>query len=170
MKVIDEKGRIFGVINLIDFLVIAFVILLIPMFYLSQKIFTTKQVIVKQHTVETEVKFVNIMPELASVIREGDVEMDSSVAVIGVLKKILVNKPSEILVLSPSNGKEVNFLVKVDPNSYQIRGLFELKCTKYNRVMYYNGNAVKIGSSIVFSTDLYSIAGVITSIKIKGKY
>lgn len=32
MKIIDEKGRLFGKINVIDFLVILFVVSLLPMF------------------------------------------------------------------------------------------------------------------------------------------
>ena len=39
MRIIDEKGRLFGKINVIDFLVILFLISLTPMFYYGYKIF-----------------------------------------------------------------------------------------------------------------------------------
>ena len=38
MKAIDDKGRIFGKINVIDFLVIVIVLVLIPGFYVGQKL------------------------------------------------------------------------------------------------------------------------------------
>lgn len=40
MKIIDEKGRLFGKINLIDFMVIVFFLCLTPMFWFGYKIFT----------------------------------------------------------------------------------------------------------------------------------
>lgn len=39
---IDEKGRLFGKINLIDFLVIVFLLALTPMFWFGYKIFTKR--------------------------------------------------------------------------------------------------------------------------------
>lgn len=39
MKIIDNKGRIFGKINIIDFGVLLFVLFLLPMFYFGGKIF-----------------------------------------------------------------------------------------------------------------------------------
>jgi len=38
MKIIDGKGRLFGKINIIDFLVIVAILVLIPGFYIGQKL------------------------------------------------------------------------------------------------------------------------------------
>jgi len=43
MKIIDEKGRLFRRINVIDFLVILFLLCLAPMFYFGYKIFNKRQ-------------------------------------------------------------------------------------------------------------------------------
>lgn len=42
MKIIDEKGRLFGKINLIDFLAVLFLLSLTPMFYFGYKIYSKK--------------------------------------------------------------------------------------------------------------------------------
>ena len=42
VKIIDDKGRLFGKINVIDFLALVFLIALIPMFYSGYKIFNHK--------------------------------------------------------------------------------------------------------------------------------
>ena len=38
MRIIDEKGRIFGKINIIDFLAVVFLLCLIPMFYFGFRV------------------------------------------------------------------------------------------------------------------------------------
>ena len=43
MRIIDDKGRLFGKINIIDALVILFVLCLMPMFYFGYKIFNRAQ-------------------------------------------------------------------------------------------------------------------------------
>ncbi len=44
MKIIDEKGILFGKINVIDFLVVIFFLALIPMFYFGYKLYTKRKV------------------------------------------------------------------------------------------------------------------------------
>jgi len=38
MKIIDEQGRLFGKVNIIDFIIISFLFFLIPTFYIEHKI------------------------------------------------------------------------------------------------------------------------------------
>ncbi len=47
---IDERGRLFGKINVIDFIVLLFVLCLLPMFYFGYKIFT-KPIVIKPPTI-----------------------------------------------------------------------------------------------------------------------
>lgn len=42
MKIIDEKGRLFGKINIIDFLVILFLLCILPGFYFGYQILTER--------------------------------------------------------------------------------------------------------------------------------
>ena len=42
MKIIDEKGRLFEKINIIDFLVAAFLLLLIPIYYFVHRVSTVE--------------------------------------------------------------------------------------------------------------------------------
>ncbi len=42
LKIIDNQGRLFGKINIIDFIVLIFLLCLTPMFYFGYKIFIKK--------------------------------------------------------------------------------------------------------------------------------
>ena len=59
MKVINEKGKLFGKINVIDFLVILFFTFMLPAGYFGFKILTTKPPFVEEpkEFVEIETDF-----------------------------------------------------------------------------------------------------------------
>ncbi len=48
MRIIDERGMVFGKINIIDFLVVLFVLCLLPMFYFGYKIINRPQEIIQK--------------------------------------------------------------------------------------------------------------------------
>lgn len=75
MKIIDEKGRLFGKINVIYFLVILFLISLTPMFYYGYKIFNAPPPPPPlQEWATVKVKFNGLIPEIVSLINKGDYE------------------------------------------------------------------------------------------------
>ncbi len=166
MKIIDEKGMLFGKINVIDFLVVLFLIFLTPMFYFGYKIWGTEKPVAEKQMIQVEVKFSNVLLELANAMREGDVEKDSAANVKGVLTKIITNEPPKSLLLQ--DAKDNKFLIisnPYSPGSRDILAVLDLKCTQQNRALYFDTYVIKIGSPILFSTDLYDIQGTIVSIK-----
>ena len=48
MRIIDDKGMLFSRINIIDFLVLLFILCLTPMFYFGWKIMTKPTVVVEK--------------------------------------------------------------------------------------------------------------------------
>ena len=50
MNIIDDKGRLFGKINIIDFMVLLFILCLMPMFYFGYKIFNRKPKLLSEPT------------------------------------------------------------------------------------------------------------------------
>src|SRR3989338_4297575 len=83
MKIIDEKGRLFGKINIIDFIVILFLISLTPMVYYGYKIFSAPPppplslpLQDYQTNIQTFILFKNIPENIAKDIKAGDRELD----------------------------------------------------------------------------------------------
>ena len=109
MKIIDEKGKLFGKINVIDFLVLLFFLCLTPMFYFGYKIFNKKP---PQNTpaaivdapkifIETELNFIlnKLEPETARLISKGDRE---------------VNEKGEVIAEIISLGKAIPVAYEID--------------------------------------------------------
>ncbi len=106
-----------------------------------------------------QVKFSEIIPELAKVISEGDIEKDSSGRKVGRLKSIISSKPSAIIVYRDNNIINTSHPVQKD----MVCSLDILSIEK-NGVFYFKNYPIKIGNSINFATDLYSIVGTIVEI------
>jgi len=163
--IIDEKGRIFGKINVIDFAVLLFIVIIIPMFFISNKIINVKkpEAIKQEVVIPVEVKFIRVMPEFAKVMKEGDIAKDENGKVTGKLIKIIKEEPSRVS-LSSYDGGVKDLSVISDLDCRDIKASFELNCVVENSVFVYRGYAVKIGNPLVFSTDLYCLQGIITGV------
>ncbi len=166
MKIIDEKGMIFGKINVIDFLVVLFLVFLMPMFYFGYKILNTKKIVVieEKKIIQVEVKFLNVLLEVANVTKEGDVARDSAGDVKGTLIKIVSNESPKSYLL---DAKDNQFVIIPNPysQSRDILAVLDLKCVQQDRALYFDTYVIKIGSPILFSTDLYDMQGTIVGIK-----
>ena len=159
---IDEKGRIFGKLNIIDFIFVVLLLSVIPVFYYGNRLTAMKKPAVKRYEkVIAEIKFLKIMPELASVIREGDIDKDSGGDTAGVLKKIISSKNSQFVAM----GNSEQVIIMEDPMTRDVQASFELNCVNDNGVLSFEGYPVKIGSDIAFTTDLYSMQGIVVKIE-----
>lgn len=162
MKVIDEKGKILGKINVIDFITIVLIVSIVPMFYLGSELAAFKRPAKnKAVRIKVQIKFPRVIPEVASVISEGDNDEKKGARGISFLKRIIVNKNSEMVAL----GKNDQVVIVPDPTAREIIATFDLICVEENGQLDYKGHIVKIGNGISFSTDLYSIAGIVVGIK-----
>jgi hypothetical protein len=75
MKLLDEKGRLFGKINIIDFLIVVFLLAVIPGFFSVYKILGKRPDRVPFKWVRVEaVAFV--LPEFFELMKEGDTSHD----------------------------------------------------------------------------------------------
>ncbi|MBP7055793.1 MAG: DUF4330 domain-containing protein [Candidatus Omnitrophica bacterium] len=161
-KIIDEKGIVLGKVNIIDLSIILFLICLLPMGYYGYKIFIQKPA-ANTVKINLEARFCEIMPELADVVHESDIEEDIFGNTIGKLDKILQIKPTESVIFASNEGAFVAFKHPLKHQDMSLR--LNLVCTKKNGYLYYKDIPVKIGSPITFSTRLYNISGVITKIE-----
>lgn len=182
MKIIDEKGRLFGKINVIDFLVIFILFCLVPMFYFGYKILTKKTIVITPELEEVilKVKFTNLLPKITETVKDGDEQVEFREEmleskkvvrriVVAKIEKILSNEPAEYITLKedrttwgfaqhPKN-RDLVLEIKVLCKQKDV-----LHKQKDSDLVSSKNVPLKIGLQFNFSTYLYSISGTIIEI------
>lgn len=166
MIIIDEKGRLFGKINLIDFLVIIFLFSLTPMFYLGYKIFIKKTVAEtaavvekpKKHILELVLVFdlVNLSPDITELISVGDKEFNADGQAIGEIIKLDGFSP-QVYKIDMGDGQ------KISEEDHMLKHAFaalRIKAELVQNSIYYNNRQIKSNAAIDFVTDKYKIQAV----------
>ncbi|UCD55448.1 MAG: DUF4330 family protein [Candidatus Omnitrophota bacterium] len=88
MKIIDEKGRLLGKINIVDFSIILLFLIIIPAFFYIYDVLGKKPTRVPHTWVKVEV-VTFIIPEIAELFKPGDLSYDAFGDPDGRLLKIL---------------------------------------------------------------------------------
>ena len=158
MKIIDEKGRLFGKINIIDFLVISFLLCLIPMFYFGVKIFTKKpsMAAVKEEFSEEEIycKLIKVKPEILGSIMVGDKEFDINGSTVGEITWLGPVMPYRH-VFDIGTGKVES---KEDAMLKELPARLKVKANTRGNSLYYGDKQIMVNSPIEFKTDKYTIS------------
>ena len=160
MRIIDEKGRLFGKINLIDFLVILLLLFLMPVFYFGYKLVNKKPVIesLKKEfiEIETDCTLIKLEPEVLKVISIGDKEQDESGQVIG-----------EIISLGQSEPYRYEFdiggeqkITEEDPVLKQVEARLKLMAEVKEDKPYYKDREIRVGLPFEFKTDKYTLNAI----------
>jgi len=163
---IDDKGRLSGKINLVDFLVVLFLVCIIPAYYFGHVTVKSKvpQIETKNVKIEVQVRFNRVIPELAKRLAEGDVAKNENGEIIGVLRKVVSNTSPDYISIDMIEIKDNKAVVTIGSVYREIVAIFDLNCIEENNTLYYRSYPIKIGNPVVFMTDLYSIQGIITDI------
>lgn len=117
-------------------------------------------ILLKNRWVQLVVKFTGVIPEVAKTIQEGDIEKDPESKIAAKLKTIISNKSSDVLIL-----KEDRWITVTHPFHKDIVAILEMSCIEKEGILYFKNYPVKMGNTVTFTTDLYSISGVITGIE-----
>lgn len=144
MRCIDEKGRLFGVINVIDFLVIVFLLSVIPAIYFGYRIITMQKpgpFRSKFIEVYLNCKLVKLGPDIANKVSINDRELDSKGTVIG-----------QVIELGKIEPYEKNPLLK------QRQALLRLKLEFREADLFYKDDLVDCDSELIFKTNKYTAA------------
>lgn len=165
MKVIDEKGRLFGKINVIDFLAILFLLSLTPMFYFGYKIFTPKKrpqapvASVPKTICETEMAFIltRLDSKTVELISVGDKEVDTNAEIIGEITSLYKPRPF-IHEIDVGNGQK---LAQEDHILKEIPATLRLKVELKDNVMYYKNKPIQVNSAIDFKSDKYLVQALL---------
>lgn len=160
MKIIDQKGRLFGLINIIDLLVVLLLLSFIPLLYRVYETFKLEKNMV-QELVFARVEFSDMTPEFVKVVSKGDTEKDASGNLVGKLVNISSAEPSKVWVVV--DNKILGAISHPTKKDLIIDAM--LLCAKRDGVLFYKNSQVKIGNTISFTTDLYNFTGKIVGLK-----
>lgn len=170
MKIIDEKGRLFGKINIIDFFVIVFLLCLMPMFYFGYRILAKKPPIEmpeEKEFVELEIdcRFIKLEPEILKFISVGDKELDENGETIGEIIGLGEVKPYtyEFII-----GEEKEIIKKAS-DLKQLPARLKLRVVVKENRIYYKGREIKIGSPLEFKTEKYTLTIILPKVEVAEK-
>ncbi|NLU11078.1 MAG: DUF4330 domain-containing protein [Tepidanaerobacter acetatoxydans] len=160
MSLIDNKGRIFGLINIIDLLVILLIIAIVGRFgtkaHQKSAGAVTKNIEVVLHVKE-------VRDATVDVVKVGDIVKETKTnAVLGKVTNIEV-KPSETLV-ETADGRVV-----VYPNPVYKDMLITLvgSGSAGDNAIVLGSNEIRVGTSLQLKTNLYSVTSTVMSINIQ---
>lgn len=157
MKIIDDKGRLFNKLNVIDFLAIIFLLSLSPMFYFGYKLYHSQPdaETPKKQFIEIELDFIfkNIHPEVLNLIAAGDKEIGNDKEVVGEILTLGKAMPFNYEVVIGSDKKVITDSVLKD-----LPATLRIKAEVKQNNLYYKDRIVTNSSPIDFVTDKYRLA------------
>ena len=157
--IIDQRGRLFGKINIIDFLVILFMVAILAAGSFAYKFLTEEPTITTEEKfiieIETNCQFNGIEPEELKLISVGDKEQDTAGQVIGEILSLGESGPY-VLEFNIGDGKTI---VKEHVSLKQIVAKLKLKAEVKNNALYYKDKVLRIDSPLKFKTSKYTLSG-----------
>ncbi len=163
MKFIDDNGRLFGKVNIIDFMVILFLLCLIPMFYFGYKISNRKPIAIEQKKdfveIEINCNLIKVSPEISSLIRVGDKGLGMEGEQTGEITSIEKSSPW-VYRFYIDNTSSSSPLVITDPRLKDVFVKIKLKAEIRDNNLYYNDKRIMDGSAFVFKTGKYKVEAV----------
>ncbi|MGC9089563.1 MAG: DUF4330 domain-containing protein [Caldisericia bacterium] len=152
-----DKGiknfKLFGLFNLFDISV--FIIILLILFYFLRPYIFKKEISYKNYTIT--MKLLEVPPEIGKAVKKGDRIVDKSGRVYGqILEEPIVEQSKKWV--ETSDGRVV---IAEQPVLQDITITFSYRWTSLK----YGSDVFKIGYKLTIDSDLWSIEGVVISIK-----
>jgi hypothetical protein len=157
MKIIDEKGRLFGRINIIDFTIVLFLLSLLPLFYFGYRIFHIPP---PHRIIEQEIfcKFNKVDPKIVKIVKVGDKQINATTGNTDAeIMQIICIEPY-FYVIKGANG---TMMIKQDSLLKQVWVKLKIRGELKSGELFYHGNSIYPGANITFSTDKYSLQGTV---------
>ncbi|MEK6715233.1 MAG: DUF4330 family protein [Candidatus Omnitrophota bacterium] len=158
MKIIDEKGRLFGKVNVIDFLAMLLLLSILPVFYFGYKIANQKPIAPPKTFTEVELycRFIKLAPSVAEMISVGDKEFDEKG---DVTAEIIELGKIELYVYELDIGAGER-LVKEDLDKKQVSARLKLKAELREDKLYYKNKPIAISLPLDFKTNKYEVIAI----------
>lgn len=159
MSLFDSKGRIFGIINIIDLLVILLIVVVVGRFALKSQ---NKPAGVQTKNIQITLLVKDVREATSGVIKEGDIVRETKTnLVLGKVTKVEV-KPADTLV-NTADGRVVNYPNPVLRDVYVT--LVGTGTAGENAVVVGNSE-VRIGTQLSVKTNIYAVITTVMGIKV----
>lgn len=160
MSLIDNKGRIFGLINIIDLLVIVLIVAVVGRFTLKSR---QKSAGAVTTNIEVVVHVKEVRDATADIVKVGDIVKETkSNVVLGKVVDVKVN-PSETLV-ETADGRVVVYPNPVYKDMYIT--LIGSGSAGENAIVL-GGNEIRVGTTLQIKTNMYSVTTTVMSINVQ---
>lgn len=164
MKLIDKEGRIFGKINILDFIAIVLALFLILLSSLKIMNKQLSDLSIKEEVVTVQVKTSVIMDKgYFEAIKVGDRLGETKHYLDGAIKDYQI-LPVEVTNLD----KDGNTVISVDPLMEKAIITFEAKVPYKNYSYKFGKQELRQGKTIFLETDLYRYKVQIIDVKVVG--
>lgn len=148
-----KNVKLFGIFNLFDISI--FLLILIILFYFLRPYVFKKKITYKNYIIT--MKLLEVQPEIAEAVKKGDRIVDRSGRVYGVILEDPIVEPSKKWI-ETSDGRVV---IAEQPVLKDITITFSYRWTSLK----YGSDVFKIGYKLKVDSDLWTIEGVVLSIK-----
>ncbi|GBF35376.1 hypothetical protein DCCM_4499 [Desulfocucumis palustris] len=159
MKLIDEKGKVLGIINVID-LIILLVIVLVGAGAAYK--YTHKEAQGEIKTVEFQVMVPCVRPELAQAVKAGDKMVQGGSYTTVTVKSVDI-KPG----LSVNLNAQGNKVISYDPYMKDVFVVNEGKVNISSASITMGGQEIRIGKDYYVKSRDYELKGTIMKIEVK---
>ena len=159
MKIIDDKGKLFGLINITDLLAIVLILAVMGRFYLKAH---QNPPGLETKKIEVQVLLEEIRDATADVIEVGDIVRETkSNVVLGEVTNIDI-KPSATLV-ETSDGRVVEY-----PNPVLKDAVITIvgEGTASENAIVVGNSEIRIGTKLGMKTNIYAVTGTVMTIKV----
>lgn len=158
--IIDEQGRLFRKINIIDFLVLLILLCFIPTLYFGYKLYNRKPIHVEENKIFTDIGincvFKMVEPEVLKIIAVGDKEIDGKEAVRGEIVWVGKDKPyQQKFILGPDS-----IITKDHSRLKELFAKLFLMAEVKDSALFYKDKQILVNAPIEFKTDKYTLTAI----------
>ena len=130
--------------------------------YAIEGIIESEPSIIHRQEVLFKARFKDIVPEVADLVKAGDVETEYNGEVICRVKSVITNEKSKLMVSNKDGSK---FIAVTHPENRDLVLLMEANCIKRERGLLFKKDFLKVGKKILFSGQNYDIEGAVIAIE-----
>lgn len=159
MNLIDKKGRIFGLINIIDLLIILLILAVVGRFALKVQ---QQPAGVESKNIEVVLLVKEVRDATANVIKEGDIVRETKTnMVLGKVTKVEI-LPSDTLV-NTADGRVVNY---PNPILKDVYVTLVGSGTAGENATVIGNSEIRVGTILNAKTNVYSVISTVMGIQV----
>lgn len=171
MKLFDNKGNLFGRLNVIDFFLVIFIVMSFSLLAVSYRGFNMREHrsegVIRPETVKIKLECLLVPDEIASAIKVGDKDVRRTKDFSAVVESVDLSRP-RIYMERTMTGLSKLEAVNIERYKNLVLTL-KIEAQKRADEYYYIGQYLKINNKLNFVTPLYEVEGRIVAVQLLGR-